>query len=408
MSLISGLFNVLSLLYIFRAAQLTFQIGRNWAEVRQEPLTRAKQRLAEQAAFFISVPISVLVHELGHALAIWLFGGQVVEFAYRVFWGYVVPAGDFTAGQDWFIGLAGTLGSLLFGVSVWLALRHNSSRTLRYFGLRTFRFQIYFSLLYYPLISLVLPIGDWRIIYSFSETPWLSAATLAVHAGLLLLFWRADRRGWFEMPAFDTAAEQVRYEQLEQTAATGDPGAQLQVIDTLRYGAASHQAERRLEQFMADHPQSADGYLLRAMLASQKSGQVDSKTAGYLRQALELDLADSRAAYAHEMLAQHDLERGEWAAAEDELTAALALDVNGKQRAQLLYWRSQARRRQGRLSAAGEDIAEAIALARMANDPAAEARYRQELQVLEKHGIASLDPASSAGDQTGIDATAAR
>ena len=87
MSVISGLFNVLALLYIGRALQLVVQIIRNWAELRQEPLTRAKQQQAEQAAFFVGVPPAVLVHELAHAVAIWLFGGQVVEFGYRVFWG---------------------------------------------------------------------------------------------------------------------------------------------------------------------------------------------------------------------------------------------------------------------------------------------------------------------------------
>ena len=62
MSVISGLFNVLALLYIGRALQLVVQIARNWAELRQEPLTRAKQQQAEQAAFFVGVPPAVLVH----------------------------------------------------------------------------------------------------------------------------------------------------------------------------------------------------------------------------------------------------------------------------------------------------------------------------------------------------------
>ncbi|MEZ4516115.1 MAG: M50 family metallopeptidase [Chloroflexota bacterium] len=362
------------------------QIGRSWATIKQEPLTRAKQRLAEQAAFFISVPPSVLIHELFHALAIWLFGGQVVEFAYRVFWGYVVPAGDFTPVQNWFIALAGPLGSLLFGVGIWLALRHNASRTLRYFGLRSFRFQVYFSLLYYPLISLVLPIGDWRIIYAFGETPWLSAVTIVLHVGLLLAFWRADRAGWFEMPAFETAADQARFEQLEQLAAAGDVPAQLQVIDTLRFGGAGHQAQRQLDSFLTDHPESADGLLLKAMLSSGNSSRVDSKTADYAQQALDRRLDGNRAAIAREMLARHHMERGEWAEAETELTRALALGPSPQRRAQLLYWRSQTLRHLGRFDEATRDITEAIALAHATGDAAAEARYTQELEVIHKHG----------------------
>ncbi len=400
MGLLGNLSNILALLYLFRSVQLVVQIGRNWAQVRQDPLTREKQRLAEQAAFFISVPPSVLVHELFHAFAIWLFGGQVVEFGYRVFWGYVVPAGSFTPPQEWFIGLAGTLGSLLFGVSIWLALRNNSSRTLRYFGLRSFRFQIYFSLLYYPLISLVLPIGDWRIIYAFGETPLLSAATLAVHIGLLFVFWRADRQGWFEMPAFDTAADQAKYEHLERLAAAGDPEAQLQLIDTLRYGGAEHQAERRLAHFMADHPNAADGLLLQALLASNNGSRIDSKTAGYAQQALDNGLSDGRAALAHELVARYKLERNEWAAAEAELTEALTINPPIRQRAQLLYLRSQALRHLGRLDEATRDIQEAIKLARMAGDAAAEARYSQELQVIQKHG-GDVTPVPPFGDPVG-------
>lgn len=395
MSFIAGFSNILALLYIFRSAQLTLQIGRSWTEFRQEPLTRAKQNLAEQAAFFISVPISVFVHETFHALAIWLFGGQVVEFAYRVFWGYVVPAGDFSAAQEWFIGLAGTLGSLLFGLGIWLALRHNSSTTLRYFGLRSFRFQIYFSLLYYPLISIVLPIGDWRIIYAFQETPWLSISTLAIHIALLLVFWRADRHGWFEMPAFDTVADRMKYEQLERLAASGDPQAQLQIIDSLRYGGAEHQARRELASFLVEHPDSADGHLLMAMLISKGGSRIDSKTAGYAQLALDQGLAGNRAAYAHEMLARYQLERNDWTAAESELTVALDADPSPRQRAQLLYWHSQALRHLGRMDEAAKDIGEAIALANALGDSAAQARYQQELQVIGKHGgaVAQL-PAS--------------
>ena len=402
MSMLSGLSNILAVLYIFRSLQLVAQIGRNWTEIRADPLTPAKQRMAEQAAFFISVPVSVLIHETFHALAVLAFGGRVAEFAYRVFWGYVVPSGTFTAPQVWFIALAGTLGSLLFGVSIWLVLRNNPSRTLRYFGLRSFRFQIYFSLLYYPLISLVLPIGDWRMIYSFSDTPWLSMGTAIVHAGLLLVFWRADQKGWFEMPAFDTVAQQARYEQLQLQAVAGDARAQLQVIDTLRFGNAEHQAKRQLESFMAVHPDSADGFLLLAMLNSRNGTRIDSKTAGYVQQALDLGLTDGRVAYAHELLGRYRLERSDWAAAETELSIALASEPAVRQQAQLLYWRSQALRHLNRLDEAARDSTEAVRMARALGDSAAVARYEQELEVILKHGghLAPPFPAgSSANDQ---------
>ncbi len=70
MSVLTGLFNVLALLYVGRAVLLVVELVRNRDAWRQEPLTRAKQQQAEQAAFFVGVPPAVLVHELAHAAAI--------------------------------------------------------------------------------------------------------------------------------------------------------------------------------------------------------------------------------------------------------------------------------------------------------------------------------------------------
>ncbi|MBP6787435.1 MAG: M50 family metallopeptidase [Candidatus Promineofilum sp.] len=395
MSVISGLFNVLALLYIGRALQLVVQIARNWAELRQEPLTRAKQQQAEQAAFFVGVPPAVLVHELAHAAAIWLFGGQVVEFGYRVFWGYVVPQGTFSLTQNWIIAVAGTLGSLAFGAALWLLLRRNPSRTLQYFGLRAFRFQIYFSLLYYPIFSLFLPIGDWRTIYDFAATPLLSGGTAVIHAALLLWFWRADRAGAFEMPAFDTAAEQAHYE--ATAAVTGDPAAQLRAVQTLRQGGAPHRANRALAAFIATYPQLAEGQLQRALLGAQGRGGVGHgvgrDAAEAARRALVLGLREpGDAALAHQLIALHELERGDGRAAQAELDAALSAApgydpdwLPGLRRAELHALRGQAYRRQARYEDAYREIGLGIDLAVAAGREDVARRLRDEQQLVEKH-----------------------
>lgn len=388
MSVLTGLFNVFALLYIFRAIQLAVSIGRNWQDVRQEPLTRAKQRLAEQAAFFISVPISVFFHELFHALAVWLFGGTVVEFGYRVFWGYVVPAGSFSAAQNWFIAVAGTLGSLLFGCLAWLLLRDNPSRSLQYFGLRTFRFQIYFSLLYYPLFSLFLPVGDWRTIYDFSATPLLSGLTAAAHLGGLLWFWRLDRQGWFEMVAFDSLADQQRYQQLQAQAA--DPRAGLQQIDALRRGGAPHQAQMALAGFLAQHPELPDGYLQQAALLSDGKAEVPGAAAAAAEQALARGIVGpGQFVFANELVARHSLQKGDGATAEAQLSRALpaaeTLQATPADMARLYYLRSQALRRQARHDEAYRDARRANLLADAAGDAQAAARYLAEMELIEKH-----------------------
>ena len=395
MSLLTGLFNVLALLYIGRAVLLVVEIVRNRDEWRQEPLTRAKQQQAEQAAFFVGVPPAVLVHELAHAAAIWLFGGQVVEFGYRVFWGYVVPQGSFTAAQNWLIAVAGTLGSLAFGAGLWLLLRRNRSRTVQYFGLRAFRFQIYFSLLYYPLFSLFLPIGDWRTIYNFAATPLVSGATAVVHAALLLWFWRADRAGVFERPAFDTAAEQARF---EAATAAGDPMAQLRAVQTLRQGGAPHRANRALDAFLVAYPHSAEGHLQRALLGTQGRGGVGRPSVEAARRALALGLREANdVALAHQLIALHELERGDGRAAQIELDAALT-PTSGHdpdwlpdlRRAELHALRGQAYRRQARYEDAYHEVGVGVALAAAAGREDVARRLRDEQLLIEKHAGRAL------------------
>ena len=409
MSVITGLFNVLALLYIGRALLLVTQIIRNWGEWRREPLTRAKQQQAEQAAFFIGVPPAVLVHELAHAVAIWLFGGQVVEFGYRVFWGYVVPQGSFTPTQDWLIAIAGTLGSLAFGAALWLLLRRNASSTVRYFGLRAFRFQIYFSLLYYPIMTLFLPIGDWRTIYAFGATPWLSIVTAVVHAGLLLWFWRTDRNGAFEMPAFETANEQAQH---DLTAATGDPLAQLRSIEAMRRGGAQQQASRALDALLTKYPRFAEGYLQRALIVATKRGGISREAADAARQALALGLREpSDAALAHQLVALQALERGDGAAAQAEMDAALTpapgydpewlLDAR---RAELHALRGQAYRRQGRYDDAYREVGVAVALAQAAGRGDTVARLHQEQELIEKHAGRKLSAETPAERSPGYPA----
>lgn len=404
MSVITGIFNFLALLYIGRAVLLAGQIARNWNALRQEPLTGAKQRLAEQAAFFLGVPPAVLVHELAHAAAVVAFGGRVAEFGYRVFWGYVVPQGSFTAAENWLIAIAGTLGSLAFGAALWLALRHNSSRTLQYFGRRAFRFQIYFSLLYYPIFTLLLPIGDWRTIYNFSATPLLSGLTALAHALALLLFYRADRAGAFEMGAFESVAAQTRHAAVLAAAERGDPTAQLEAVNTLRAGGAVHAARRLLADYVRRYPASAEGQLQLALQANSANRHVGKESADAAARALALGLAEpDHAALAHQIVAYYHLERGDGTAAEAQMNAALtptlAYDPQSlppPRRAELHSLRGQALRRLARYEAAYAETAVARQLAAELGIRSLIDKYDAELQLIEKHAGQSLGLAEAA------------
>ncbi|MEJ2746584.1 MAG: M50 family metallopeptidase [Anaerolineae bacterium] len=394
MSNILGLFDIFSLIYVFRSLQLSVTIGREWSSVMQEPLTRRKKYFAEQASFFIAVPIGVLIHEFGHALAVWASGGKVAEFGYRVFWGYVVPQGTFTPTQDWVISLAGTLGSLVFGVGIWLLLKGNRHSALSYFGLRAFRFQVFFSTIYYPIFTLLGFEGDWRTIYDFKATPLLSGLLVPLHVGLVLLFWWGDRTGWFERTSHETKAEQDKFLGLAQAAALNphDTQLQLQYVDALRQGGANNRAKTYMKSFLKQNPDSGIAHLELALLESGNKPQISRSAADSLQKALQMGLPTaSGQAYAHQLLGKYYLDRNQPDKAVDELNTALNLNVEGEETAvtrhksALYHLRSQAYRRQNQYDAAYQDIQQAITLAQQIGDDKLVTYYRQERDIIENH-----------------------
>jgi tetratricopeptide (TPR) repeat protein len=394
----TGLFNIISILYVFRSAQLLVMIWREWSEVIQEPLTQRKKYLAEQASFFIAVPIGVFFHELGHALAVWFFGGEVVSFNFRFFWGEVEHIGSYTPTERWIISLAGTVGSLLFGVGIWLLLRNNRVSSLRYFGLRAFRFQIYFSLLYYPIFTIIFPIGDWRVIYDFSMTPILSGVTLVIHLIFLFLYWQYDRKGSFEAPANETVADQDRFEALERqvTLNPQDTKVQLQFVDMLRRGGAHNRAKTQLKQFLTENPNSAGAYLELAAIEAKKQGS--KKSTEYAAMALRLGLSDPyQIAAANRMIAQYKLEVGQgeeavqaygWAIDAFKGTQPTLQQMN--MLAVLYRERSLAYRRLQRYELAYADLLAAISQAEKSGQAELEAQFQEELVILENHAGTKL------------------
>lgn len=389
-----SLFDILAIIYIFRSVQLGLQIWREWKRISSNPLTAYNKHIANQASYFIAVPIGVLIHEFSHAVAVWISGGQVIEFQYRAFWGYVVPQGSFTPAQLWFIAVAGTVGSLLFGVAIWLILRPARSITLRYFGLRAFRFQVYFSLIYYPLFTLIGFDGDWKTIYDFWATPLLSGITAVLHVGILLLFWRGDRQGWFEMPNHETIKEQEQFKRLAEEAVYSphDTQVQIQYIDALRRGGANNKAQHQLKQFLSDNPQSAVGYLELAALNSDGKGPVSKKAAQYAQQALQLGLENpQQRLVAHEILGRYQMETDKLDEAISNFSQAIDLlgQINESKQSdqtfQLRMLRSQAFRRQQQYEQAYQDIQEAISYAQKTGNQAALNRTQEELETLESH-----------------------
>lgn len=391
------LFSAISIFYAFRGLQIAATVVRNWAKLRGPNFTSEDKNLAGQASFFLAVPIGVFFHELAHAVFVVLFGGQIAEFGYRVFWGFVSHTGNYTAGERWVISVAGTVGSLVFGVVIWLALKNNPSPTFRYFGVRAFRYQVFFSLLYYPVFTLMGFYGDWRTIYDFNATAVLSGATAVVHAGLLFWFWQADRSGFFEMGAFGSAQANEKLAALEERAAASpyDANLQMELISAYRQGGMESKARQLAQKFLKENPNSAEGYLQLAILEESGKRQIPAKAKDYALKAINLGLSKPEAAaLAHQIVGRYNLGVGKAEEAIEQFNQAvgamkaadnLDLYIN------LLYHRALAYRRKTQYDAAFQDIQQAIQLARNGNREEAIVFLNNELETISRHSGRSPD-----------------
>lgn len=405
--MVTTVFNLLALIYLFRGLQIARQIWGGRREWQGGSFTQYEKRMAEQASFFLAVPVGVFFHELAHALSIWLFGGGVAEFGYRVFWGFVRPTADsvFSPGQNWFIALAGTIGSLAFGFILWFILRNHPLPALRYFGLRAFRYQIFFSLVYYPIFTLIGFYGDWRVIYNdfrFDTTPILSGLTLAVHLALLGLFFYANRIGWFEMPTFTSLAEQEQMRALESRAVANpqDNKLQLQLIDKYRQHGEKNKARNHLRAFLKENPRSAEGYLQSAALKAQDKQQVPKGASEDAAKALSLGLSHPAGiAYTNQLQGEYSLGVGrldQAIAHFNQGIEALAATEHPGLISRLYHGRAVAHRRKGQFNLARDDIEAAIELARSSGQGQAMSHYQAELATIDQQdtqskGLSSID-----------------
>jgi hypothetical protein len=188
---VGDLFTPLTVVYLFGAAATIYQLTGHWREFWSGSLTPTNQRLAGGVAFFLLVPIAVLLHELGHILAAWSTGSTVLGLHYFGYWGYVeyIPASD-SALLDWYVALAGNFVSYLVGIaSIAAALGwRNLKPVLRLVLYQLGILQLVQTLIFYPLISLDPNFhGDWDSIYSF-KAPLASGLTLVAHLLSLAAF----------------------------------------------------------------------------------------------------------------------------------------------------------------------------------------------------------------------------
>lgn len=189
-----GPFALISLFYLVIGARVVYQLARNFRQTFDKNFTREDRALVDQAAFFVLLPIAVALHELGHAVAIWAMGGDVLGWGFYGFAGYVAyNPFQFTDAQQVIIAAAGTAVNLaLAAIAVGLVFlkRPPFRAAINELLIQFTWISLLNALLVYPVLDFVTGLnGDWMQMYDFS-VPALSVAILVIHLAVLgLLFW---------------------------------------------------------------------------------------------------------------------------------------------------------------------------------------------------------------------------
>jgi hypothetical protein len=179
-----AIFAAISILVLLVGLRTLLRVVQQWKNLWDDDLTRDDAKLASSASFYLLIPPTVLLHELGHAIAVWSVGLSVEGFWFLGYMGAVfhqpsTPLGNFA------IALAGNVVTLLIGfacLAIGLSRPGHPVRNILWIDLG--RQSLFLVLIFYPFICLIFP-GDFRTIYAFHKTPVAAGITAAFHAAIL-------------------------------------------------------------------------------------------------------------------------------------------------------------------------------------------------------------------------------
>ena len=179
-----GTFALISLIYCVIGVRVLYQVIRAWPSLWDRTFTPNDRLLVSQAAFFLLVPISVALHELGHAVAIWSFGGRVTGFGFYVFAGYVSYREPFDAVQQTVVAAAGTAVNIVLcagAIAAALLRRPPFRAPINELLIQFATVSGVNALIVYPLLDFSSGLnGDFRQMYSFDD-PVASTIVLVIH-----------------------------------------------------------------------------------------------------------------------------------------------------------------------------------------------------------------------------------
>jgi hypothetical protein len=202
-------------------------IARDRQKLFDARLTEDERQRLTRFAAFVLLPLSVLAHEGGHAVMVKVFGGEVVDFGFYLFYGYVGHIGLYTHLELAVIAFAGTFVNVVIGLAVLAFAWYRPLKPER-IGLNYLLFvfgalELFNALVFYPVFDAMGGVaGDWQTIYS-RDTPVFSALIALNHIALLVgaaVIWRSPR---FQAGYAQRIGRRVR---VVHTPVTGVPSAQ--------------------------------------------------------------------------------------------------------------------------------------------------------------------------------------
>ncbi|MBI4534014.1 MAG: M50 family metallopeptidase [Candidatus Melainabacteria bacterium] len=192
--------DLINLLFLPLMVITGLEVKKNWSSLWDQELTVHDRYLLQRIVIFWLIPAVVFFHELGHVVAIKLFGGQVKEFHYAFVWGYVVPTGMFTPVQLVWSYLAGNLVQIIIGLGALVGALQSRAPAAVALLVYLFFWSVGGTTIVYSLLSLTGLYGDWVAIYTQPE-PFIVSIIAVCHAALaLFVFWclyGARPRQWF-------------------------------------------------------------------------------------------------------------------------------------------------------------------------------------------------------------------
>lgn len=198
--------------YVIAAAMLPVSVFtiksviQNAGTIFDDELTLKDRGYLKQLSFFVILPLIVLFHEIGHAVACKLYHAEIISFNWSLFWGQVAWKGTTAPEAPAMIALAGNLFELIACLFALLMARVEKAPATVALAVYVYVLTGFHVLVAYPLLSIAEWNDDFAIVYGYAKTALpIAIVHILLAAGFIysfmsskcrLLFVKKTRPAW--------------------------------------------------------------------------------------------------------------------------------------------------------------------------------------------------------------------